>query len=212
MKKNNSPEQNYLALLDDIKHRIEVINALNFKVTATTNFKATDIETCCLQIRMILEAIAFGSLASNYTIFCNQYKKYSKNKNVLILFEELKKINTDFYPQPIIEVESSQDGIFKEWLETDKDYLKEKDFINAYELCGHILHAENPYGKRIDYDLYKENIKIWTNQIINLLNVHLIKFVGGKNLNLYHMNTSNNYPTCQPFGFDRLISEDINHD
>jgi len=61
------------------------------------------------------------------------------------------------------------------------------EFEKIYEKCGLIMHAENPYGSRIDYNHYRDKLPVWRTQVVNLLNNHKIKLVEEKGFWIIHM-------------------------
>jgi hypothetical protein len=58
-----------------------------------------------------------------------------------------------------------------------KPYLKRHDFVHLYELCGGILHAENPYGKPQDIGSYEAEMRTWFEKTVALLNHHQIQLL-----------------------------------
>ena len=54
-----------------------------------------------LQIRKILELIAFASLVANKNVYTAVFSKVSKAWNAGDLLKELEQVNPDFYPVPI---------------------------------------------------------------------------------------------------------------
>jgi len=168
----------YLKLMTDIKHRLNFINLILGKNNTTGSIE-TNVEFCCLQLRKILELISLSSLVMNKSVFEKQNVKYEKFWNSRLILQDIERINSDFYPKPIvIDIENSTTE--NRMLYDMKDgFLTKQEFINVYEKCGKILHNENPYGTKIDYDYYGKQIKIWSEKIIFLLKLHMIKLYKG---------------------------------
>jgi hypothetical protein len=125
-----------------------------------------------------LELIAFGSLIANRDAYSTAYSKISKTWNAGDLLRELGEINPNFYPVPIIQVQSKVAGVFMEHKKREPaDYLTQDEFKEVYGRCGVMAHAANPYGKGIDLKYYKEKIPQWCKHIVNLLNAHEIHLV-----------------------------------
>ena len=61
----------YLNILKDIKYRSSVIKRL-FSDNSKVNLEITVLESACLQVRKILEQIAFGSLVSNVDLYSQE--------------------------------------------------------------------------------------------------------------------------------------------
>ncbi len=66
-------QDKYRALLIEIKRRTKVIDAF-LSQQAHAFYVPTTIESSCLQLRKILELIAFGSLVANLDEFSKQHQ------------------------------------------------------------------------------------------------------------------------------------------
>lgn len=191
-------QDKYRAILVEIKQRIAVIDAFH-KRDAHALFVPTTVESTCLQIRKILELIAFSSLIANIDIYSKQYDKFAENWNAKFMLRDISRVNPYFYPKPIIQTPSKKTGITSEWSDRKDDFLSQQEFIKAYEKCGAILHADNPYGSKIDHNYYLSSAREWRSKIVNLLNAHTIKLVGDKNLYLFQMGAVDSNPSYNIF-------------
>jgi len=191
-------QDKYRSLLIEIKRRTQVVDAFIFQ-QAHAVYLPTTIESACLQIRKILELIAFGSLVANLDEFSKQYEKFSKYWNASLMLKDMERVNHEFYPRPIIQRKSKEAGISINWDARPDDYLSKEKFLKVYEKCGAILHADNPFGSKIDYDYYQTTMPIWRNEIVNLLNAHTIKLSGDRNLYLFQMGSGENNPSYNAF-------------
>lgn len=176
----------YCNLMEEVKFRTTAISEIR-KKTKTTSFQATNIEFCCLQIRKILELIALGSLIANNNHFKEQKIKFETFWNARLILQDIERLNPNFYPSPIKETPHSDPTIKMDLQNLNEGYLTKNDFIKVYEKCGKIMHADNPFGSKTDLDYYEKQIDIWLEQIMTLLNSHLIKLVDDTNLYLIHM-------------------------
>ncbi|NMP30597.1 hypothetical protein HII17_03395 [Thalassotalea sp. M1531] len=189
----------YLNILKDIKYRTSVIDQL-FADASGTNLELTVLESACLQLRKILEQIAFGSLVSNVELYSQEYKKFQEFWNAEYLLKDMAKVNPKYFPIPISQDKSAVPGVKSQFnLKHDDIYLNPKEFIKVYKKCGAILHASNPFGSKVSNEFYKKSIPIWRNKIINLLNSHQVHFVGDKNLYLFQMGAKDESPSLQAF-------------
>jgi hypothetical protein len=176
----------YCNLMEEVKQRVFVINAF-VAGAAHALYKPTTVESIYLQIRKILELIALGSLVSNRASFSPVYAEFSKYWNARLLFRDLERINPDFYPRPVVEVPSPTPGV-KAHIDDRKDgFLTKDEFLKLYEKTGAVLHADNPYGSRTDYQYYEKHVESWRDAIMGLLNSHIIKLVENPNFYLIHM-------------------------
>jgi len=189
----------YLSILRDIKYRTSVIDRL-FSDASGINLELTVLESACLQLRKILEQIAFGSLVSNVNLYSQEYKKFEKFWNAEYLLKDMAKVNPKYFPKPISQDKSDVKGVKSKFnLKHDDTYLNPVEFIKVYKKCGAILHAGNPFGSKVSLEFYKKSIPIWRQKIINLLNAHEVHFVGDKNLYLFQMGANNESPSFQSF-------------
>jgi hypothetical protein len=194
----DSAQDKYRSVLIEIKRRTSVVRAFMSGSTHAVYLQTT-VESSCLQIRKILELIAFSSLIANKELYSQQHKKFSEHWNARLVLQDLERINTDFYPSPIIQKPSTLPGVTSEWLNRPDDFLTKEKLIKIYELCGGILHADNPYGTQTNYERYQVDIKDWMTLIINLLNAHTIRLVNDKNIYLFQMGSETANPSYTPF-------------
>ncbi len=180
----------YIKLMADVKMRIKFINQILSKRN-TTGSNETDVEFCCLQLRKILELVSLGSLVMHKNEFEKQSEKYKSFWNSKRILEDIEKINPGFYPKPIcIDLENSANG--NTLIYDMKDgFLDRNQFTDVYNECSKILHADNPYGAKVDYEYYRKELKNWGERIIYLLKLHMIKLYKGDGFYLvYVYNTS----------------------
>lgn len=178
--------QKYCDLMEEIKLRVAVVD---FFLTGKGHalYQPTTIESVCLQIRKVLELIAFGSLVANKESYSAAYEQFAKHWNARLMLRDLARVNPDFYPKPVVETPSSDPRAIHELKDREIDYMTKAEFERIYEKCGATMHADNPYGSRTDYEYYRVNLPIWRTQIVNLLNNHQIRLFGEKGFYVIHM-------------------------
>ncbi len=125
------------------------------------------LEGACLQLRMIIELVAFASLVSSREAFSREHCRYSKEKDFLPLMRRLRKINPHFLPRGVMLRESEGD-VVEEITEVD-DQLDAQELIEAHGRMGNILHARNPFLKRPDYDQHRTILE----EVLRRVNVTL---------------------------------------
>ena len=181
----------YCNLMEEIKKRTQVIDIF-LSGSSHALYKATTIESICLQLRKILELIALGSLVANKEVFSKVYREFAKCWNAEYIFKDIERINPEFYPKPIIEDPCLTRGVTMDWKDKDPtEYLTKKEFIKMYKKCGAIMHSGNPYGTHVDYGYYDKSIPMWRRKIIHLLNSHQILLLNDPNIYLIHMKEKN---------------------
>jgi hypothetical protein len=176
----------YCDLMEEVKLRINVVNHF-LSGQGHALYQPATLETVCLQIRKILELVAFGSLVANKEAYTATYAKVSKAWNAGEILAELAKVNPNFYPVPVIEVPSEIPGVQSQHKKRVGDYLDEEEFKEVYGRCGVLAHAANPYGKGIDYEYYARSLPVWRTRIMNLLNAHDIHLIGNPGMYVVHM-------------------------
>jgi hypothetical protein len=182
--------EKYCGVMEEIKLRVEVVQ---FFLAGKANalYAPTIIESASLQIRKILELIAFGSLVANKDAYTTVYAKVSKAWNAGEILSELGKVNPNFYPVPVLEVPSTRAGIERELKNRDPDYLTKTEFEEVYGRCGGVAHAANPYGKGIDFVYYHRMVPLWLVKIMNLLNTHQLRLINDPGMYIIHMTEHN---------------------
>jgi hypothetical protein len=178
--------QKYCDLMEEIKRRTSVID---FFLTGGGHalYQPTTIESVSLQLRKILELIAFGSLVANKESYSAMYERFATTWNARLLLRDLERVNPDFYPKPVVESPSPDSRALHQLKEREPDYMTKEEFEKIYEKCGAIMHADNPYGSRIDYTYYSGKLPAWRSEVVNLLNNHQIRLLNEPGFYLIHM-------------------------
>lgn len=176
----------YCELMEEVKRRIAVID--HFRTPqGHALYMPTTVESACLQLRKVLELIAFGSLVANADAYTAVYSKVSKQWQAADLLKELGNVNPQFYPVPVIEVPTKVRGALLQHKKREGDFLTEAEFQEVYGRCGVMAHAANPYGKGIDYGYYQEMLPQWQIRVMNLLNNHEIHLLNRPGIYVIHM-------------------------
>jgi hypothetical protein len=105
----HSQFKKYLDLMIEVKDRISHIETIYSGNIKTGSIKY-NMELICVHIRKILEAICLGSVVMNKNEFERLQRDYISYKPNKTFFEQLEKMNPDFYPKPIIQGERDSNG------------------------------------------------------------------------------------------------------
>lgn len=178
--------QKYCDLMDEIKRRVAVVDFF-FTGGGHALYLPTTVESVALQMRKIMELIALGSLVANRERYCEAFEKFATHWHAGRILRDVEKVNPDFYPKPVVEAPDADPRVKHQLKDRQPDYLSREQLEAAYEECGPIMHAENPYGSRVDYDHYRAKLPPWKTKVVNLLNNHVIRLVGEKGFWLIHM-------------------------
>ena len=178
--------QAYTSVMEEIRRRTTLVSAL-FSNQVTVMYKATQVESMVLQVRMITELIALASLAANKEIFEENQRKFEKHWHPSKILKDVEGLNPSFYPKPILEVPSSTAGVKRDLVAVTTGFMARDELIEVHGRCGSALHAQNPYGKARDYGAYENMIPTWMERIMRLLNCHQIRLLDSERLYVVHM-------------------------
>lgn len=178
--------ERYIATMEEIKVRLAFVGTL-MGTDGPAAIHIGAIESAYLQLRKILELVAFASLTANKHAFSKIYAKFSKIWHAGQLLRDLKKVNQHFYPIPLIQTPSTEPGVKWHMEERPSDYLDQTAFLLLYTRIGELMHARNPYAKPILYDEYHEEIGDWCAKVRNLLEFHGIVLAENPNRWLVRM-------------------------
>jgi hypothetical protein len=177
----------YTAVMEDIKRRQEVVVALH-KRELDLRYPVIQIESIILQVRKILELIALASLAAHKSVFEQNQKKLQSHWELVKIIKDVEALNPNFYPKPILEKPSQTPGVINDLHELTSGFLTKDELIEIHGRCGNVLHARNPYGKKLDYSSYVDAIPSWLGKITRLLNCHQIHLLDDRSrFYLVHM-------------------------
>jgi hypothetical protein len=171
----------YATCMDEIKRRQRAIDDILQK-QQTTTFHYTNVEFVALQYRKIFELIILASLASHEQFFEGLTRKLSKEWQISKIISLVRAKNVAFYPKPIDRVPSSQPGVKDDWLDVSDGFLTIDELTRAHGTIGNLMHANNPYRNDLLINEIEEQFTIWRQKTMRLLNNHLIRFPGDKNI------------------------------
>lgn len=161
------PINQYADIVKEIRERI-----LSAETLSNENKNLVFIESTSLQIRKILELIAYLS------VLVNNDKLNHRNKNewhAEKIIKTLTEKTTIFYPFPSHIFPPSDNNEQPMLIPIGYKYaLSQDDFIKAYNKCGKILHAQHPLKDNIDIEEYVISNKNTLNKLKELLSRHTI--------------------------------------
>ena len=174
----SSDEDKYRLCMEEIKQRLALVQAIGAK-EITTGQMTFDIEVAFLNLRKILELIAFSSLIANKAKYSAAYTKFAthwKAKDMLLAIERL---NPDFYPMPVDKPRTLPDGTKR--VEPIIDgYLAKDEFAQLYDRSSEILHCRNPFTSKKAVVSLGYSTKEWVSRIQRLLALHVVCLVDGR--------------------------------
>jgi hypothetical protein len=178
--------QKYAAAMKEIKLRMEVID-LFLSGQREAKYTPTTVETIGLQFRKMFELIAFASLAANRHEYSLAYGDFARHWEAAKLLKNLRRINPNFYPKPVIEVPTDDPRALHGLKDRGQDYLTQDDLVLAHGRSGALMHSANPFGQPIDYAFFQRSFPLWRAKIINLLNNHQVFLLHDIGSYLFHL-------------------------
>jgi hypothetical protein len=176
----------YLLVMEQIRRRLDASNRF-VRTDGPASLDHPSIESAYLQLRKILELVAFGSLVANKQAFAKVYSKFAKMWHASELLKDLQRINPNFYPRPMVHEAPKSHDSPRHLVDRPMDYLTKEDFVELYGRVGELMHARNPYNTPLDYKAYHTAVDTWGRKIRDLLAVHIIQLIDSQNLWLVHM-------------------------
>jgi hypothetical protein len=178
----------YRILMETVKLRIALIDDMMHGKCNLPDIPL--IESAALQFRKVLELVAFGSLVANEKVYKATHANFAKEWNAKNLLARLGKLNANFYPIPVKQVQPDKPGILLRHEKVTQGYLTNKDFIDAYQQCSELIHTTNPYDRKSHFDpkVHSKTLFEWRNQIVSLLNLHELRLYNDPGMALCSMN------------------------
>ena len=78
---------------------------------------------------------------------------------------------------PVVAAPLKQSIAVGKFVNLQDGFMTLDELIQVHGKCGNLLHAQNPYGKGVDYDNYKKMVPTWINRIVALLKLPYHKTV-----------------------------------
>ncbi|AOJ04063.1 hypothetical protein WS70_19445 [Burkholderia mayonis] len=165
----------------------EVANRLVAASTFLESFKSGGgvafLESSALQLRKALESVAFAAIAPNQAAYAacrakaDKNKDFTKDYHAKRVFNDLGRVNPDFYPMPVLLGKNSaaQDSPNNHFHFDRKEsgYLTKDEFIDVYDRLGKHLHARNPWSTGDAYAGLPEMIDKTVDAAHGLIELHV---------------------------------------
>jgi hypothetical protein len=174
----------YLNLMDEIKFRLNYVKDIIHGKNPVPGTIGKDI--CYLQLRMVCELIALGSLVAHRDIKAST-RSLSDKYQADFLIKRMARVHPNFYPKPAhypaagIPLKAGEMRSEPKLLTSG--FLTAKDLHSLYHECGRELHRGNlndlleRHGKKVE--IAYSPIGKWVDKIVYLLRFHRIQLLGG---------------------------------
>lgn len=170
----SSDRAKYADCMEEIKKRIVVVDAF-LKGSCNALYLMTTVESIYLQFRKILELITMASLSASPE-YMARYDRFRRHYNGKRILGDLEKVNPDFYPRPTRQVVDPDSGKVVKVVDVESGFLTKDEYVELYDICGHLLHADNPYAEgQQDMKVRLQEASEWRNKIVTLLNHHQVQ-------------------------------------
>jgi hypothetical protein len=166
----------YTNCMEEVRFRLNFVKELPAR-NGSTGFQLIDQELVFLQLRKIVELIAFSSLTANKAKYGAAYKKFATVWNAKELLRDLEEMNPEFYPLPVQPPQVQSDGT-KHCAAVD-DSLTKEDFVSLYDLASTFLHVGNPFSGVSPAVKMRYSVRQWLERIQALLRLHIVRLVDG---------------------------------
>ncbi|MDO6594107.1 hypothetical protein [Neptuniibacter sp. 1_MG-2023] len=165
----------YASMMWECRYRIETLRDFTSGKTHCTYLQTT-IESEALQLRKLLELIAFSSLVSYQEAYRSVRSDIAKDWHAARVLRKIETINPEFYPVPI-------DGFNRnDWNRVQGGYLTRKQFERLYDKCGAMLHSQNPFSKGKSSLAFHRKVPEYLRRIETLLSEHLVELAESREL------------------------------
>jgi hypothetical protein len=174
----NEETRLYINCMEEVRDRVNLVKSVGAH-SITTGHQVFDMELVFLQLRKILELIAFASLTANKEKYSAANAQFATHWKAKLMLQELEKINPDFYPMPVGQPQLQANGV-KHCPAVTGGFLTKDDFEFLYDKTGDILHVRNPFSAKDPTLKIRYSTKEWVSRIQVLLALHIVHLVGGK--------------------------------
>jgi hypothetical protein len=155
--------------------RVEVLDEF-VAGRARTTYPQTTAESMCLQIRKVLEIIAYSSLVSHRQSYVAVRKNFARDWHANRIIAQVAQLNPDFYPRPIVGFGALGPNYVR------GGYLTRTQFEQIYERCGALLHAKNPFGVSKSVSAFSRSVPQLITRIKALLQEHVLQLMNSTDL------------------------------
>ncbi|HEX7408107.1 MAG TPA: hypothetical protein VF515_10740 [Candidatus Binatia bacterium] len=164
----------YCNCMEQVKRRLRLVAAITGGMLKTGD-EGADAEFACLQLRKVLELIAFATLAANRERYSQARADVDKEWSAKRILERLARMNPDFYPVPVIPI-SKGPGRWHFDIVAD-GFLTQSDFAILFDKCSEVVHEWNPFRAGPRLVDFGRSISEWARRIERLLEVHHVRLI-----------------------------------
>lgn len=168
----------YCSALDEIRARLTVVRRV-CRQDVTLGAEQFDYEIVAVNLRKILEHVAFGTLTANQSAYEAAHNDVQRVWRAKQLLERLEKIHKDFFPHPLaaplIRYEHGRRHLHFDDLASG--FLTRAEFVELYDACSQVIHSKNPFSGATGINFIRHPLE-WADRINQLLAFHRFRLAG----------------------------------
>ena len=149
---------------EDLSGAIEIMESTSIRLE-------TRIKTAAVQIRKILEDIAYASLVSNKDAGGKTQEELQDLRYPKDIFRDLGRVHPNFFPTPV-EIRKPSKG--RPFVTKTKGVLSKEKLLQIYRELNPLAHSTNPLNEPVDLESFEKKIPVWLEEIVNTLDTHQV--------------------------------------
>lgn len=153
----------YQECMEDVQFRLLRARRMLRSQPDDTQQKIRDLELISLDVRKSIEMIAFASIVANQEQYCAVYPKFKDHWNAKLIFSDLERINSKFFPVPFDLAYEMQ------MVAPSRACLSKDGAIELHALTNRYLHARNVYALPRDVDQDHHSFLRGVDELVGLL-------------------------------------------
>jgi hypothetical protein len=179
--------QLYCGFLEEIKTRLALVSSV-VEGGVSTGSNGSNYELIAVNLRKVLELIAFGSLSANKEVYATAHGDFAKHWSAKRLLDKLEKLHPDFYPKPVhLEILKPGPPRHFHFDFVSDDFLTREKFVELYDVCSSVIHTRNPFAEAA-HSGFIDGLPLWVFRIELLLRLHLMRLAGTSLIWLVELN------------------------
>lgn len=167
----------YTNLMGEVKFRLVHIDKLSGAFVSVNGKMHGDnvfvYENMCLQLRKVLELIAFSTLVANQQKIEDVLENYDSFWRASKFLKKIEQVNPFFFPTPARFDGLNPGGLPRIESEPDPEAFSLGEFAAVYDACSEVIHVTNPFSTKPITPLGRP-FPTWVQRIRNLLRLHLV--------------------------------------
>lgn len=177
----------YVECMSEVRDRLNTVSWLAAGESVLNARSQCLMELMLLQLRMVLELIAFSSLTANKEKYSTVHEGFQSHWKAAKMLDSLRKLNPHFYPTPVFRqnVGPGPTGRIRWEYQVTKDgFLTPDDFVFLYDACSAVVHARNPFSNKTSVEI-KYDFPVWVERIRSLIRIHFMHFIDDRRWLIY---------------------------